>query len=462
VYNNNKKARWEANLLSIVFFIKTEKKISKEKINFFSLFENGIFSKNEKIKYLNNESFKSIKWDLIKLNSKFTFIDNSLIKNQSENIFTEKLNIKPIAIKQIYIRNFKGISNLQIKLPIDCQWIFLTGENASGKTSILQAVVLGLYDKDGHEFQNLTKNSLVKQNTQIAIEVYKNNENIINDTLNNDNFYEFNELAAYSPIRINFSDNEKNTTPSQTFFAEPPKIFNIEEKLKKLSKEDFDFFVSIYKHLISNLIDIKKDNSKRFKTEIIYREVNNKENIRFQELAMGMRSIIGFIGDLLIKLSQEKDIKETKEIEGIVIIDEFDNHLHPKWQRMLVEKLTNLFPKVQFIVSTHSPIPLLGAPPERTVILNVNRTKVKGITVRRLEKLEKELKYLLPNQLLTSDIFGLEEIENVYLDDNELDKVPIEDKYDDIEKNKALMEDLERRANNKELFPDDLFNDKKV
>jgi hypothetical protein len=59
---------------------------------------------------------------------------------------------------------------------------------------------------------------------------------------------------------------------------------------------------------------------------------------------------------------------------------------------------------------------------------------------------------------LTSDVFGLEEIENLYLNDDELDKVPTEDNYDDIEKNKKLMEDLEKRANNKELFPDDLFS----
>jgi hypothetical protein len=78
-----------------------------------------------------------------------------------------------------------------------------------------------------------------------------------------------------------------------------------------------------------------------------------------------------------------------------------------------------------------------------------------------LEKIEKELKYLLPNQLLTSDIFDLDEIENIYLNDNELDKIPTEDNYIDIEKNKKLKEDLEKRANNKELFPDDLFSLKK-
>lgn len=408
--------------LSIVFFIKTERKISKE-ISFFSLYENGIHSNNEKIEFLNNESVKSIKWNLVPLNSKFTFVDNRLIPFPSENVFASKLDIKPLAIKQIYIKNFKGINNLQIKLPIDCQWIFLTGENASGKTSILQAIVLGLYDKNGYELQKLTKFSINKHSTQIAIEVFKNHENIINDTLNNDNFYQITELAAYSPIRIKFTENEKNTNPAETFFTDKPEIYNIEEKLKKLSESDFDFFVSIYKQLIPNLTDIKKDNSKRFKTEIVYKEENNKENIKFSELAMGMRSIIGFIGDFLIKLTQSKDtfetneiegievsqeinIKDTKVIEGIVIIDEFDNHLHPKWQRELVEKLTELFPKVQFIVSTHSPIPLLGAP-KNSVFIKVNRDKEKGITA---EKLDIDISTLSPNSILTSPIFGFQSL----------------------------------------------------
>lgn len=40
---------------------------------------------------------------------------------------------------------------------------------------------------------------------------------------------------------------------------------------------------------------------------------------------------------------------------GIVLIDEIDLHLHPKWQRVVVNHLREAFPKVQFIISTHSP-----------------------------------------------------------------------------------------------------------
>jgi predicted ATP-binding protein involved in virulence len=43
------------------------------------------------------------------------------------------------------------------------------------------------------------------------------------------------------------------------------------------------------------------------------------------------------------------------EGEGIILIDEIDLHLHPKWQRMIVPRLLEVFPKCQFIISTHSP-----------------------------------------------------------------------------------------------------------
>ena len=44
-----------------------------------------------------------------------------------------------------------------------------------------------------------------------------------------------------------------------------------------------------------------------------------------------------------------------EQTEGIVLIDEIDLHLHPKWQKTIVPDLANLFPKIQFILTSHSP-----------------------------------------------------------------------------------------------------------
>ena len=117
------------------------------------------------------------------------------------------------------------------------------------------------------------------------------------------------------------------------------------------------------------------------------------------------------IGDMIIRLSNDFE-KPLNDISGVVLIDEFDAHLHPKYQYELPKLLSDAFPKVQFIVSTHSPIPLLGLPKKNkkgekinSVVFKVNRTAEEGITVQRLDD-EIDIQRLSANALLTSDIFG--------------------------------------------------------
>ena len=51
---------------------------------------------------------------------------------------------------------------------------------------------------------------------------------------------------------------------------------------------------------------------------------------------------------------------KLSELEGIVLIDELDQHLHPTWQRRVVPMLRTMFPKMQFLITTHSPLVLTG------------------------------------------------------------------------------------------------------
>lgn len=63
-----------------------------------------------------------------------------------------------------------------------------------------------------------------------------------------------------------------------------------------------------------------------------------------------------------------------EDTPGIVLIDEVDLHLHPQWQQRIVPALTRTFPKVQFIVTTHSPQVLSTVPAESIRILNEDGT----------------------------------------------------------------------------------------
>lgn len=66
-------------------------------------------------------------------------------------------------------------------------------------------------------------------------------------------------------------------------------------------------------------------------------------------------------------LEAEDVAVESKEIEGLVLIDEIDLYLHPKWQAGLLTALRQAFPRVQFIVTTHSPVLLASLAPDEIV-----------------------------------------------------------------------------------------------
>jgi hypothetical protein len=86
--------------------------------------------------------------------------------------------------------------------------------------------------------------------------------------------------------------------------------------------------------------------------------------------------LLSLAGDLSMRaarLNPQLGQAVLKKTPGIVLIDELDLHLHPQWQRRVVSDLRRLFPKVQFIATTHSPfivqtlqqgelIPLEGQP----------------------------------------------------------------------------------------------------
>lgn len=80
--------------------------------------------------------------------------------------------------------------------------------------------------------------------------------------------------------------------------------------------------------------------------------------IPFRLLSDGIRNTIGLVADLAHRMAQLNPALGELAVEqtpGVVLIDELDLHLHPSWQRRIVNDLKRTFPKVQFIVTTHSP-----------------------------------------------------------------------------------------------------------
>lgn len=78
----------------------------------------------------------------------------------------------------------------------------------------------------------------------------------------------------------------------------------------------------------------------------------------FSNLSDGQRCMLAMVGDIAqkaAKLNPQLGGKVLEETPGVVLIDELDLHLHPRWQQRVVENLRCTFPKIQFICTTHSP-----------------------------------------------------------------------------------------------------------
>jgi predicted ATP-binding protein involved in virulence len=91
--------------------------------------------------------------------------------------------------------------------------------------------------------------------------------------------------------------------------------------------------------------------------EVILRFANGDQQ-PFMNLSDGQRAMLAVVGDLAQKaatLNPHLGADVLKETEGVVMIDELDLHLHPTWQRHVIEDLRTTFPMIQFICTTHSP-----------------------------------------------------------------------------------------------------------
>lgn len=92
-------------------------------------------------------------------------------------------------------------------------------------------------------------------------------------------------------------------------------------------------------------------------------------------LSDGLRNIVVLVSDIAfrcIKLNPHYGVEAALKTSGIVMIDEVDMFLHPAWQQTIIASLRSAFPKIQFIVTTHSPQVLSTVPKECICVLGTN------------------------------------------------------------------------------------------
>ena len=124
--------------------------------------------------------------------------------------------------------------------------------------------------------------------------------------------------------------------------------------------------------------------------------------VPFQGLSDGYRAFVGWVADLLYHICFGcPSGKKLVDNCGIVLVDEVDLHLHPKWQMSVVETLAKSLPRMQFVLTSHSP--LIAGTLERT---NVIRLRLRG-NRSSVQRAEESIHGLDADQVLLTNLFGL-------------------------------------------------------
>jgi predicted ATP-binding protein involved in virulence len=158
----------------------------------------------------------------------------------------------------------------------------------------------------------------------------------------------------------------------------------LELKIEAIEKEEAIITHNEFTHIRKSLQEavnhiLEKNTGWR---DIVYKKRANSiiaQNESFGELSVmqlsdGIRNMVGLVADIAyraIKLNPHLE-NAPKQTPGIVLIDEVDMHLHPKWQQTILTDLTSAFPNIQFIVTTHSPQVLSTVKREQIRLLGDN------------------------------------------------------------------------------------------
>jgi predicted ATP-binding protein involved in virulence len=214
-------------------------------------------------------------------------------------------------------------------------------------------------------------------------------------------------------------------------FSESTKINNDPEEAKRIEKWFNKLEIDLRNLFEDEHLQLKFDsNSFIFKIH-----QPNKEPYTLQTLSSGFSSIMSIYADLITKVSLRSINPE--DLTGIVIIDEIDAHLHVSLQKKILAFLKNAFPKVQFIVTTHSPFVVTSI--DDAVIYDLSTCQqVEDLSMFSYEAVLEGLFGVLPiSTLLQEQIEELSEL----LKSSPIDVAKIEGLLNKLPKDKSVLDE---------------------
>jgi hypothetical protein len=130
---------------------------------------------------------------------------------------------------------------------------------------------------------------------------------------------------------------------------------------------------------------------------------NKQTKIPFRWLSDGYRGFIGWVGDLLYHASYACPVDmRVNDLRGVVMVDDIDLQLHPRWQMEVVKTVARVFPHFQFIFTSHSPL-VAGT----VEWMNILTLKLGSKNTTKVRRFKESIHGLDADQVLVSDFFGL-------------------------------------------------------
>ncbi|MBD9372028.1 AAA family ATPase [Rhizobium sp. ARZ01] len=347
----------------------------------------------------------------------------------------------PPRLQSIYLKNFKAIESLSVRMPPPpnpseqfAQALLILGENAAGKSSILEAIALALSDVEARvhlvdDPMTLRLNPAQLGNETIArrrsAEVRLDFEAGDRRTLRitGNRFQQVGDgsvppVFAYGAYR-HFLRDQYSWQPSRTvvnLFRSDNLISNPETWLLGLDDDDFNMVVQALREIFDagDQFDvIERDHERdacfvqtRFDDGLVSRTP-------LSSVSSGFRTILALACDVMRWIMDRERypwFTSLTSAHGIVLIDEVEAHLHPRWKIQIMSGLRRALPSMTFIVTTHDPLCLRGMRDGEVMVLNRVPGKSSGsdlpVVVDTLRELP-DVSKLTIEQLLTSDLFDL-------------------------------------------------------
>ena len=300
----------------------------------------------------------------------------------------------------------------------------LTRSGASGIANILaEFIACDNFDGPG-DFEG--------QNITIGIEIESSEDDIEDVTpIDTENEYFVEPLVlAYGAGRhmgIRNFERAAETGPVESLFNVGTELVDAEEMLWRFEyhklKERKNAEIRLQK-LKSLLVEILPDLNDLDDIEIrgpVLPGLNEKESgvwfrtpsgtVQLDQLSLGYQTVMAWIVDIAWRMiNHYPDCVNPQREPAVVIVDEIDLHLHPKWQREIRNHLTGHFPRVQFITTAHSPLMAQDALDTNLVVV----TNCSGQSV--IESNPAIVKTWRLDQVLTSDLFGVQSSRPVHIE----------------------------------------------